>query len=183
MAQEAGFIGFVVQDAPSEGADQPASPSGTVVQYATEDGIVFQTDQGATVWYCDFPQTRGINSVSVPYDTERVLTSEIIVRDNIGAENGAQYTLDVDIEGYDDGGTADVSILQVYTKRNGSEDGGSRFTIPVVKSQGFRTTLRINLYANPNDEIVLCANSPNSDYDALFVTGGGIELRRSYYAD
>ena len=59
-------VSFVVQDGTSPEAERPPSPSGTVVQYATENGIVYQSDNGYAIWYNDLPQVVSIQSQVSP---------------------------------------------------------------------------------------------------------------------
>ena len=107
------IVSFVVQEGSSPEAEWPPTPDGTITQYATEKGIVYQSDNGGYIWYNDFPQMVGIDSQVNPlaFENDTPITASIDLRENIGAPNNAYYYCDVDVIGFDDGSTTADAVL------------------------------------------------------------------------
>jgi hypothetical protein len=181
------IVSFVVQEGSSPEASRPPSPSGTVVQYATDRGVVFQTDNSNLLWYCDLPQELNITFQENPlhFETDTAITGEITLRDNIGAPNGTYYYCDVDVYGYDDGSvTAGAALgFDLYAEVDGSLVSGNHYTAVILKNKQFRLTARIKFYANAGETFRLFATVQDTDFDEVYISGGICEVRRAYYID
>jgi hypothetical protein len=181
------IVSFVVQEGTNSEADRPDSPNGTVVQYATENGIVFQTDNSNLLWYCDLPQELNITFQEnpLPFETDTAITGELTLRDNIGAPNGAYYYCDVDVYGYDDGSTTAGAALgfDLYAEVDGGLVSGNHYTVVILKNKAFRLTTRIKFYANAGETFRLFATVQDGDFDSVYISGGICEVRRAYYID
>ena len=187
MADLIGQVGFIVKEGTDAAADRPPTPNGAVVQYATENGIVFQTDNNYRIWYCDLPQELGIDFQGSPlvFETDTAITGELTLRDNVGAPNGTYYYCDVDVYGYDDGSNAAGAALgfDLYAEVNGDIVSGSHYTVVVLKNKQFRLTARIKFYANAGQTFRLFATVQDADFDAVYISCGGCEVRRAYFID
>ena len=187
MADLNGQIDFVVKVGTDSESDRPTTPDGTIVQYATEKGIVYQSDNGNVLWYNDLPQIVNINFQESPlaYETDTAITSELTLRDNVGAPSGTYYYCDVDIEGYDDGSTTAGAALgfDLYAEVDGGLVSGNHYTAVILKNKSFRLTARIKFYATAGQTFRLFSTVQDADFDAVYISGGGCEVRRAYYID
>lgn len=186
MADLTGQIDLLVKVVTEAESDRPTTPDGTIVQYATEKGIVYQSDNGGYIWYNDFPQIVSINFQEDPlaFEQDRDITNAINLRENIGAPNNTIYYCDVDIYGYDDGSTATSTLaFDLYAEVDGGLVSGYHYTCVVLKNRSFRLTARIKFEADPGDQFRLFATVVDGDFDAIYIQGGTCELRRAHWYD
>lgn len=187
MADLTGQIDLLVKVGTEAESDRPPAPDGTIVQYATDRGIVFQTNNSNLIWYCDLPQELNITFQNnpLPFETDTAITSELTLRDNLGAPSGTHYYCDVDVFGYDDGSTTAGAALgfDLYAEVDGSLVSGNHYTAVILKNKSFRLTARIKFYATAGVTFRLFATVQDADFDSVYISGGGCEVRRAYYID
>lgn len=182
-----GVIKFVQQTGTSDGADAPVIASGETGLYATERGLVVATGS-QDKWFLDKPTfLPGVGSVNLT-DSWQDLTGEFSLPDDIGTEDGCQFSLNFDIYGDDVGSNYRVNGFMVSVFIDGSQWGPWNFVTVRTSDDGSTVPFRIpvsltGLYGNPGNDIVIKAAVVDTDYQYENVGVANAALRRDYYLD